>query len=185
MGLLRFLFSKTFLRQIILTIPVSIGIIYGTLYLLKISTHHNEFIEVPDLNRLSLEEVSKVLEEATLRYEIMDSAHYNPNYKPFSVIEQTPVTGSQVKEDRKIYLTVNPSNYRKVTLPNVIQITYRSAAATLKAVGLEVGQITYRDNIGKDMVLQLRHNNKPIVPGAMIPKMTSIDLVLGNGIRTP
>lgn len=67
----------------------------------------------------------------------------------------------------------------------MIQITYRSAAATLKAVGLEVGQITYRDNIGKDMVLQLRHNNKPIVPGTMIPKMTSIDLVLGNGIRTP
>ena len=90
MGLLRFLFSKTFLRQIALTIPVSIGIIYGTLYLLKISTHHNEFINVPNLNRLGLEEVSKVLKEASLRYEVIDSAHYNPNYSPFSVIEQTP-----------------------------------------------------------------------------------------------
>ena len=185
MRLLRFLFSKTFLRQIALTIPVSIGIIYGTLYLLKISTHHNEFINVPNPNRLGLEEVSKVLKEASLRYEVIDSAHYNHNYSPFSVIEQTPVAGSQVKEDRKIYLTVNPSNYRKVSLPNVIQITQRSAVATLKAVGLEVGQITYRDNIGKDMVLQLRLNNKPIVPGTMVPKMTSIDLVLGNGIRTP
>ena len=185
MGLLRFLFSKTFLRQIVLTIPVSIGIVYGTLYVLKISTHHNEFVDVPDLNRLSLEEVSNVLEEASLRYEVIDSVHYNPNYSPFSVIEQTPIAGSQVKEDRKIYLTINPSNYRKVTLPNVVQITQRSAVATLKAVGLEVGQISYRDNIGKDMVLQLRLNNKPIVPGTMVPKMTSIDLVLGNGNRTP
>jgi beta-lactam-binding protein with PASTA domain len=185
MGLLRFLFSKTFLHQILLTIPVGIAIVYGTLYLLKISTHHNEFVVVPNLNRLSLEEVSQVLEKASLRFEVIDSAHYNPSYNPFSVIEQTPVAGDQVKEDRKIYLTVNPSNYRKVTIPNIIQITQRSAISTLKAVGLEVGEITYRDNIGKDMVLQLRYNNKPVVPGTMVPKMTPIDLVLGNGNRTP
>ena len=185
MNLLRFLFSKTLFRQILLTIPVTIGIVYGTLYLLKISTHHNEFIIVPDLNRKTLAETATTLDEASLRYEVIDSAHFNPNYVPFSVIEQIPVAGDRVKEDRKIYLTVNPSNYRKVTLPNIIQITQRSAESTLKAVGLKVGQISYRDNIGKDMVLQLRHNNKPIAPGAMVPKMSTIDLVLGNGKRTP
>lgn len=185
MSLLRFLFSKTFVRQILLAIIVFVGIVYGTMYLLKISTLHNQFVLVPDLHRMSITTVSETLNEASLRYEVIDSAHYNPNYQPFSVIEQTPIAGDQVKEDRKIYLTLNPSNYRKVTIPNIIQITQRSAISTLKAVGLQVGEITYRDNIGKDMVLQLRYDNKPVVPGTMVPKMTPIDLVLGNGNRTP
>ena len=46
--------------------------------------------------------------------EIQDSANYNPDYPKFSVIEQDPLAGNQVKENRKIYLTLNPSGYRKV-----------------------------------------------------------------------
>jgi beta-lactam-binding protein with PASTA domain len=64
-----------------------------------------------------------------------------------------------------------------------VQVTYRNAASSLRAVGLEVGNITYRNNIGKDMVLDLRFEGKSISPGAKIPKTSEIDLVLGNGKR--
>ena len=88
-----------------------------------------------------------------------------------------------MKRGRKIYLTLNPSTYRKVSIPNVIQVTYRNAVTSLRAVGLEVGKITYRNNIGKDMVLALRFEGDEIEPGEKIPKSSKVDLVLGNGKR--
>ena len=78
----------------------------------------------------------------------------------FSVIEQTPKAGSEVKRGRKIYFTLNPSGYRKLKVPDVIQITKRNAETRLTAVGFTVGDITYRNNIGKDMVLEIRYGRK-------------------------
>jgi hypothetical protein len=46
---------------------------------------------------------------------------------------------------------------------------------------LEIGEILYQDNIGKDMVLQLRYDQAPIAPGDKLPKTSRVDLVLGNG----
>ena len=88
-----------------------------------------------------------------------------------------------LKKDRKIYLTLNPSGYRKISIPNIIQITLRNAESMLKAVGFNIGKITYRNNIGKDMVLEIGYEGKRIVPGSVLPKTSKIDLVLGNGIR--
>lgn len=83
---------------------------------------------------------------------------------------------------RKIYLTLNPSNYGKVSIPNIIQITQRSANSALLSSSLEVGEITYENNIGKDMVLQIFFNGNEINIGDMVPKKSKIDLVLGNGL---
>ena len=46
---------------------------------------------------------------------------------------------------------------------------------------LEIGEISYIDNIGKDMVIQILYDQKEINPGVLIPKKSKIDLVLGNG----
>ena len=68
-------------------------------------------------------------------------------------------------------------------MPNVVQVTYRNAVSSLRAAGLEVGNISYRNNIGKDMVLALRFEGDEIDPGDKIPKSSKVDLVLGNGRR--
>jgi beta-lactam-binding protein with PASTA domain len=99
------------------------------------------------------------------------------------VISHLPDAGSEVKENRKIYLTVNPSGYRKVTVPNLIQITKRNAESLLKSTGFQLGEYTYQDNIGKDMVLEIQFQGKKIEPGVLLPKTSKIDLVLGNGKR--
>jgi len=52
----------------------------------------------------------------------------------------------------------------------------------LLSSGLEVGEITYENNIGKDMVLQIFFNGNEINIGDMVPKKSKIDLVLGNGL---
>ena len=46
-----------------------------------------------------------------------------------------------------------------------------------------IRSLTYKDDLGKDEVLQIRYKGQIIEAGTMLPKTSKIDLVLGNGIR--
>lgn len=181
MTFLKFLFTKLFLKQLIIAFIAIIVLVLVILWWLKFSTNHNQKIEVPDLAKMSLNDVEEKLDELNLRFEILDSANYNPDYPKYSVIEQIPNAGKFVKEDRKIYLTLNPSSYRKLKLPEVVGRTRRQAEPTLLAMGFKIGKITYRSYIAKDEVLELRHQGKKVEPGTKLQITTIIDLVLGDG----
>ena len=183
MNYLRFLISKVFAKQLGLAFLVGCLILVIIYYSLDIFTQNNDHIMVPDFETLPLSEIPVLVERFELRYEVLDSAKFNPNYPPFAVIEQTPKAGSEVKRGRKIYFTLNPSGYRKLKVPDVIQITKRNAETRLTAVGFTLGEITYRNNIGRDMVLEISHKGEKIIPGTVLPKTSKIDLVLGNGKR--
>ena len=98
-------------------------------------------------------------------------------------VAQYPLAGSQVKEDRKIYLILNPSGYRKVEVPIVVGRTFRQAKPTLEAIGFEVGNISYIDDIGKDEVQSISFEGHEIKAGDLLPMTSKIDMVLGNGNR--
>ncbi len=181
---LAFIKSKVFLIQLGLALLVSIILVVLLMQWLKNSTNHGEFVAVPDLSKLSVMEMRKTIENAGLRYEVLDSANYNPDYPKFSIIEQSPLAGSKVKRNRKIYVTVNPSGYKKVTIPNIIQVTQRNASSMLQAVGLEVERVTYVDELGKDMVYYIKHKGKNVSPGDKLPKTSRIELICGNGTIT-
>lgn len=181
MGLIRFIFSKTFLIQLVLAVIALLVIAFLALKWLDFSTNQDERIEVPDLSRLSLEHVDDKLDELDLRYEILDSANFNPDYPRYSVIEQVPEPGKFVKENRKIYLTLNPSGFRKVEIPNLIRKTRRQVEPTLRSLGFEIGEITFKPDIAEDAVLELRHKGVKIEAGDELMKTSKIDLVLGDG----
>lgn len=178
---LNFLRSRVFLINIGLALVVLILLAFVTLQWLKGSTRHGEFVQVPDLARLSVPEMRSALEDAGLRYEVVDSANFNPDFPRFSIIEQDPPAGNRVKENRKIYVTVNPSGYKKVSIPDIIQVTQRNAASMLRAVGLDVERVTYIDELGKDMVYRIKFQGKYINPGDRLPKTSKIELICGNG----
>ena len=175
--------SKVFLKQLLLAIVAVVVMCFLVLQWLKITTNHNAFETVPDLRGKTIEVAQMELKDNSLVMQIQDSANYNPKYPKYSVIEQNPLAGAKVKENRKIYLILNPSGYRKVAVPDLRQQTYRNAKPVLNALGFDVGKITYRDNIGKDMVLGLRYNGSTLTPGTKLEKTSKIDLVLGNGKR--
>ena len=167
--------------QVLLAILLICTLIYIALISLDSWTRHNEFVIVPDLSSKPLSEVEKILEDNHLRFEVVDSANYNDKIPKYAVISQSPEANEKVKKNRKIYLTLNPSNYPKVTIPRVIQLTYRSADATLKSVGLSVGKVTYVNNIGKDVVLRMFYKGKEVKPGDLLIKKSIVDLECGNG----
>lgn len=176
-----FLKSRTLFIQIGLALLMVVILVFVLLGWLKSTTNHGEFVEVPDFSKMSVMDMRDAVEEAELQYEVLDSANYNPDYPRFSIIDQNPKAGNKVKQDRKIYFTVNPSGYKKVTVPNVIQVTQRNAASMLRAVGLDVQRATYIDQIGKDMVYYIKFKGKQIKPGDKLPKTSKVELVCGNG----
>ena len=183
MSLIKFLTSKTFFKNILLAIAASVVLIFFALKWLKYSTNHGDFETVPELKGKSVDVAKMELEDNNLVMKVQDSANYNPNYPKYSVIEQSPEAGEKVKENRKIYLTLNPSGYRKILVPDLKERTFRQAKPTLQALGFKIGKITYVDNIAKDQVLDIRFGGKSIQEGTELPKTSKIDLVLGNGKR--
>ncbi len=183
MGILEYIKSKEFLRTIITIVVVVIISIFGLMKWLNYHTKHDQKINVPDLEQLTLDETEKVLKNLNLSYVVIDSASFNPKFPPRSVIEQNPIAGDFVKENRKIYLTLNPSNYRKITIPNVLDQTKRQVVIQLKSVGFRIGKERYIPDLGKDVVRGLEIDKKEIKPGDKLPKNTRIDLVLGDGFE--
>tara|TARA_R110002049_G_scaffold276104_2_gene454223 strand:+ start:397 stop:951 length:555 start_codon:yes stop_codon:yes gene_type:complete len=183
MSIIKFITSKTFLKQILLAVVALVVICFITLKWLNVSTNHGDFETVPNLTGKSISVAKIELNENNLVMQIQDSANFNPDYPKFSVIEQEPPAGTKVKEDRKIYLTLNPSGYRKIVVQDLRERTFRQAKPTLEALGFRVGKLTYEDNIGKDLVLKMTYKGKTIQPGDKLAKTSVIDLVLGNGNR--
>jgi len=181
MSLLRFIFSKTFLIQIGLAFVALIVLAFLTMQWLDFTTNQDERIKVPDLAKLSLDRVELTLDEMDLRYEILDSANFNPDYPKYSVIDQVPQPGKFVKENRKIYITLNPSGFGNVKIPDLIRRTRRQVEPTLRSLGFVIGTVTYKPDIAKDAVLELRYKGKLVEPGDELMKTAKIDLVLGDG----
>ena len=181
MSIIKFITSKVFLRQIVLAVVAVIVLSFLMLKWLKYSTNHGQFVEVPTLKGKTLDVVQIELDDNDLQMMVQDSANYNPNYPKYSVIEQQPEAGSLVKENRKIYLTINPSGYRKVAIPNIIRRTIRQAKPTLEALGFIIGNISFVNDIGENEVIAIKYKGQTIKPGTLLQKTTKIDLVLGNG----
>ena len=179
MTFFQFVFSKAFLKQFLFAIVALLVLAFFILWWLRFSTNHNEKIEVPNLAKMSLENVEEKLDEMDLRYEILDSANYNPDYPKYSVIEQIPKPGKFVKEDRKLYLTLNPSGYRKIEVPDVLGRTRRQAEPTLLAMGFVIGKISYRPHIS-DNVLEMRYKGEKLDVGTPLQKTSIIDLIVGD-----
>ncbi len=181
MTFFQFLFTKTFLKQLLYALLALIVLVFIILWWLRISTNHGQKIAVPDLSKMTIEQAEEKLSDLDLQYEIMDSTNYNPDFPYQTVIEQIPKAGFFVKEDRKIYLSINRSGYPMIEIPPVLGKTLRQAEPSLKAVGFQIGRIRYRKYIAKDEVLEMSHQGRKIQPGDELEKTSVIDLVLGDG----
>lgn len=182
MSLFQFIKSKTFLKQLIFAVVGLAIFIFVVMKWLDITTNHNQKIEVPNLEKMSLSNVEETLNELDLNLIVIDSASYNPTYPKKSVISQDPEAGDFVKEGRKIYLTLNPSNYADVQVPDLYGKTKRQANSQLKAIGFRVNsKKLYVSDIAKDVVRGLKFDGKDLKAGDKIPKNSLITLKLGDG----
>ena len=184
MSLRKYLTSRVFFGQVVAALVILAVLTYLFMHWLTFTTDHGHEITVPNLAKLTEEQVEEKLDQLDLDYVLLDSVDYNSDFPKYSVVEQDPLPGAKVKEGRKVYIKINASGFSSIKIPDFTDKTYRETVATLKALGLEEGTITYIPNLGKDMVLEMRFKGRNLKVGDRVLKASKIDLVLGDGKET-
>lgn len=179
--MIEFFKSKSFAKHFGIAVLLHVAIIWGLLRYVANYTKHGQYIVVPDLRGLSLQESEVKLKNLKLEFVIVDSV-FAPEKKRGTVIEQNPSPGVNVKENRTLYLTMNAFNPPKVKLPNLINQSMRQAKGLLETYGLVVGDLKYVPYYAKDVVLKVIYRGREVQPGFSIVHGEKINLVLGDGI---
>lgn len=183
MNFFKFLKTKIFLRHLGLAVAIGIILLLGIFIWLKIYTHHGQAITVPNLVGLTVDEVDDVTSSRRLRYEVVDSV-FSTEMPRGTVLKQNPKANSQVKRNRKIFLTMNAINMEMVAMPRLVGLSIRQARLALQNAGLVLGEIEYRPDYAINNVLQQMQNDSVINEGTEVTKGTVIDLVLGMGLSS-
>lgn len=178
---LRFFLSRQFWSTLLAILFLLVLISWLLGFSLNIYSHHGESIIVPDVKGLEIDKAIQQLKNKGLQYALLDST-FIKGEKPGEVLEQDPIPGKSVKENRRIYLTINAFRPPNVKIPKIVHASLRNATIQLESVGLEVGNIEYVPDLAKNAVLDLKVNGNSVKPETEIAKGSKIDLVLGNGI---
>lgn len=170
--------SNWIVSNLVKAFIIIIVLVAGAMIFLNVFTKHNQEITVPDFSNLTVEEASALASQVGMRVEVSDSV-FVKRMRKGAVYRQNPKAGSQVKEGRRILLTTNAVNAKKVTMPNLIGYSMRQAMAELQSRGLVLGKLIYVQDIATNNVLKQLRGNREIDPGVMIESESVIDLVVG------
>lgn len=172
---------KGFLVHLVILIALIIGavLIFFNVYLPSY-TNHGETITVPDLEGIHMDDIDEFLVKRNLRYEVNDST-YTEKYPSLTIVKQYPKAGSRVKENRKVFISVNRVNPPTVPVPELVDRSLRNAEAVLKSNELKRGNIQYKPSPFLNLVLEMRIDGQPVQEGEIIDKGSTIDLVVGDG----
>jgi beta-lactam-binding protein with PASTA domain len=180
LSMLKSLFNWKVLLNLVIAIGVFVGLVWLTFRWLEYHTNHGQEIPVPNVVNKSVHDAVKILDDTGLEYEV-DSANYDPKYRPFQVLQIYPAPGSRVKDGRTVRLKVNPRTWAQIAVPDVINKYSGLAFQRLDQVGLKIGDTIYEPSIQKDALLRILYKGNAVSPGARLPRFSVIDVVVGSG----
>lgn len=171
-------FATSFVKNgaLILTILV-IGYLCITFFLKGVTRHSKVYI-LPDFSGMTLQEAERFAQEKHFRLDVTDSLYIRGMQRGV-ICKQNPHAGAKVKKNRRILLTINSVVPKQVTVPDVVNYSLRQAKTELIASGLQLGKISYVEDIATNNVLAQQFKGSDILPGTMVESESKIDLVLG------
>lgn len=174
MGVKKILLHLVAMAIVVVTIPCLV------LAWLDSYTHHGESYAVPNVCGMQLEDAKQLLRENHLDLEIVDYK-YKKGAAENEVVEQNPIAGFNVKEGRKIMLTMSSSNRPMSMVPSVIDnSSLREAEARLKSSGFLVKSVEKIDG-EKDWVYAVKYDGRKLSNGESVPKGAALVIVVGAG----
>ena len=185
MGKNRFL-DKSFLKfwglNIILAVLLATALLTGLFFWLRSYTQHGVEVEVTDVRGMVIAEAQPILAAQDLHLVVIDSTYSDK--VPFgTIVEQDPKPMSHAKHGRAVYVTINATTKRQVLMPNLQDMSYRQAEATLHGLGLRVDTVyDYKPSAYRDLVLDVKRNGESVTPGTKLPVGTLVRLVVGKGM---
>jgi eukaryotic-like serine/threonine-protein kinase len=179
-NIFRFLMSRIFLLNLLGVIIFVIAFFFIFAFAVNIYTQHGSSITIPDVRGKSVPEAKEIFSKAGLQTVAVDSS-FEESLPPFSVIDENPKAGAEVKQGRTIYLTVNSGSAPQVQMPDLKDASLKQAQLILNSYGLRVGKLSYQPDIAQNAVLDQLIDGHHVDAGTMLSKNTTIDLVLGTG----
>lgn len=175
-------FRKTFLYNLILIGLICVAIYWVFFMSLKWITGHGEEMRVPELEGKAVGQAIAELENLGFRIDV-DSV-YDPAKGKQEVIDQQPKSGAKVKKGRTIFLTVNKEDAPNIEMPNLVNLSFRSAEMLLKSNKLILGDTQLVPDLADGAVLNQLYQGKEIAAGTPLPQGSRINLVIGDGLGT-
>ncbi len=171
-------FSNWIVRNLLMAFVLVVVLIVGSMIFLNVVTQHNKELVVPDFSNMSVAEAEAAAAQVGMRVEVTDSV-FAKRMSKGAVRDQNPAPGSKVKEGRRISLTINAVNAKKVGMPNLVGLSMRQALAELQSRGLVLGKLIYVEDMATNNVLRQLRGNREIAPGTDVETDTVIDLMVG------
>jgi beta-lactam-binding protein with PASTA domain len=181
MSAFRFITHRPFWVNLLAILVITFLLIFGFLQSLDFFTNHGKVLKVPSVTGKTLSQASQELEQMGFDVEIQDSV-YKDDVPPGSVIKQFPEADLSVKVNRTVFLTINRTVPPIIDMPNLLNMSFRSAEDYLKSIGLKLGDTSYKPDFAKNAVIQQLWNGADVKPGTKIPMGSRISLVFGSGI---
>lgn len=181
-------FDKSDLKFVVLNIVcavlIGIGILIVLIAYLRRYTEHGVEVEVADVRGMVQAEAEPILSGQGLTLVVIDSTYSDK--VPFgTIVDQTPKPASHAKHGREVYVTINATMKRRVTMPDLQDMSYRQAETTLRGMGLNVDSVyDYEPSAYRDLVLDVKSNGMSVQPGTKLPVGTRVRLVVGFGRGT-
>ncbi len=182
MDFLQFLFSKKFLKHLLIAFGIVILLIWLTLKSLSWYTKHSDYIIVPDFRGQYMHEVLGSVDNRNYQFSIVDSI-FDSEKSSGSILSQDPFPGSKVKKNRMIYLTITTVVPEKTTMPDLRDLTLRQAQTMLESSGLKLGRLLYIRSFDEDAVQNQLFEGRSIRAGTVLDKGSAIDLTVGMGAK--
>ncbi|MBQ9339256.1 MAG: PASTA domain-containing protein [Paludibacteraceae bacterium] len=169
--------------SVLAVLIVSAVCIAVTLFWLDNYTRHGEEVVVPDIEGTFIEEATVLVSQQGLHVEVIDST-YSRKVPLGTVVDQSPKSGSHAKHGRPVYVIVNARTVRTIPVPDLRDMSYRQAEATLRSIGFGVAEIEYEPSVYKDLVLDVKNGDLSVESGTRLPEGTVLTLVVGFGQGT-
>ena len=107
---------------------------------------------------------------------------HDADAKPSEVIKQEPEAGASITAKSRIILTISKGDEdTDVTVPNVVNDTLEDAKASLTAVGLTVGNVSYA---ASDKVAEGKVITQTVAANKSVPSGSVVNLVVSSGADT-
>ena len=154
------------------------GIILAVSIALAVYTRHGKEITVPDMVGLGIVEASSLAAASGVTLEVLDSV-YVRGMERGAVFTQNPSAGSKVKNGRRVVLTINAVEPRRVSMPLLVGLSMRQAKSELASRGLTLGSLVYVPDMATNNVLGQSIGGVPVEAGASVFAGTRVDLKVG------
>ena len=150
-------------------------------YIFPTVTLHGETITVPELEGIHESDLEDLLSSKGLKYKVMDDSSYSHLHPTRSVLRQYPAADSKVKENRKIFVTLNSNTPPMVKFPD-LRGSVKNGGLVLRSNGLILGEVEHVPDEYLNIILKCLLNGKEVKEGELVPKGSVIDVQAGDGL---